>query len=130
MHFTTGADRDMIAANVDEFGDSYCRDLTVDNIRKLCDSMKTPSKVMDQDVFFNQLEDHGIDIDELQGNLFRRVVTFFDDDESDVHVGFARQIVRFANGKVINNLDDPTITHIVVGKDRSRLDHIRTLISK
>lgn len=35
MHFTRELDVDMIAANVDEYGDSYCRDLTMDGLRKV-----------------------------------------------------------------------------------------------
>src|ERR1700753_1221850 len=98
MYFTREADRDMIAANVDEFGDSYCQDLQVEGLRKLCDSVKQ-SKQMDQDMFFNQLGDHGIDVDELPGNMFRRIVAYFDGNESDLDFQFAQQIIQFANGK-------------------------------
>lgn len=35
MHFTTKDDVEMIAANVDEYGDSYCRDVTVNSLRKV-----------------------------------------------------------------------------------------------
>ena len=130
MYFTREVDREMIAANVDEFGDSYCQDLTVSSLRKLCESMKNPSERIDEAMFFSQLEDHGIDVDELPGNMFRRVVAYFDNDESDEEACFAEQIVKFANGKVVKTLDDVKITHIVVGNDKSRLDNIRVTVSK
>jgi DNA ligase-4 len=130
MYFTRDVDREMIAANVDEFGDSYCQDFTVSTLRKLCESMKKPVERIDEAVFFSQLEDHGIDVDELPGNIFRRVVAYFDCGESDEEARFAEQIVTFANGKVVKTLDDVKITHIIVGNNKSRLDHIRVTISK
>jgi hypothetical protein len=33
MHFTTKGDVAMIAANVDEFGDSYCHDVNVSRLK-------------------------------------------------------------------------------------------------
>jgi hypothetical protein len=35
MFHTVADDVAMIAANVDEFGDSYCRDVNVDSLRKV-----------------------------------------------------------------------------------------------
>jgi DNA ligase IV len=35
MHFTIKDDVAMIAANVDEYGDSYCRDVTVNSLKKV-----------------------------------------------------------------------------------------------
>jgi hypothetical protein len=35
MFHTIAGDTEMIAANVDEFGDSYCRDVNVEGLRKV-----------------------------------------------------------------------------------------------
>jgi len=35
MFHTVPSDEEMIAANVDEFGDSYCRDVNVESLRKV-----------------------------------------------------------------------------------------------
>jgi DNA ligase 4 len=130
MYFTRESDREMIANNIDEYGDSYYRDLTVDSLRRLCDTMETPSNPIDQDLFFNQLEEHGINVEDLPGNIFRRMVAFFDNDGSDVEMRFAEQIIRFANGKIANGLEDTGITHVVIGRDRSRLDEIKSTVSR
>ena len=42
---------------------------------------------------------------------------------------FASSTVRFGSGKVTNDLNNTSITHIVIGKDRSRLQSIRETIS-
>jgi hypothetical protein len=35
----TDQDRDMIEQNVDSYGDSYCRDVTVDELKTVCLSL-------------------------------------------------------------------------------------------
>jgi DNA ligase-4 len=42
---------------------------------------------------------------------------------------FASSTVRFGSGKVTDDLNNASITHIVIGKDRSRLQSIRETIS-
>ena len=42
---------------------------------------------------------------------------------------FAGSTVRFGSGKVTDDLNNTSITHIVIGKDRSRLQSIRETIS-
>lgn len=98
-------------------------------IYQLCDSIKSSDNVLSRDEFFSQLDEHGVEIEEKPGNMFRRITALFDSLDSDMELSYAKQIVEFANGKVAKSLDDKTITHIVVGKDRSRLDHIRTVLS-
>jgi len=42
---------------------------------------------------------------------------------------FASSTVRFGSGKVTDDLNNTSITHVVIGKDRSRLQSIREMIS-
>lgn len=37
-------DREMIAQNVDEFGDSYCRDVTVEDLKSVSRNLDLPDK--------------------------------------------------------------------------------------
>ncbi|KAF2670149.1 DNA ligase [Microthyrium microscopicum] len=131
MFHTVEDDVEMIAANVDEFGDSYTRDLTVQSLAKLCESMADidPSASFD---FYAQLESHGIDLDESPGSMFRRTVVYFDAPEDDnLDAQFAQQVVQFGNGTIANSLGDKSITHVIVGANSqaSRLKEIRSEMS-
>ena len=42
---------------------------------------------------------------------------------------FASSTVRFGSGKVTDDLNNTSITHVVIGRDRSRLQSIRETIS-
>lgn len=42
---------------------------------------------------------------------------------------FVSNIVRFGSGEVADDLNNTSITHVVIGKDRSRLQSIRETIS-
>jgi DNA ligase-4 len=77
-----------------------------------------------------QLEEHGIDVEEMPANMFHRVTAYFDSPEADVEMECAESILRFANGKLAESISSDEVTHVVLGKDRSRLDEIRHFISK
>lgn len=36
MWYVTDQDREMIEQNTDEYGDSYCQDVTVDQLKEAC----------------------------------------------------------------------------------------------
>jgi DNA ligase-4 len=73
--------------------------------------------------------------------MFRGLTIYFDKsplDESDQMLqqcspepalDLASSTVRFGSGKVTDDLNNTNITHIVIGKDRSRLQSIRETIS-
>jgi DNA ligase 4 len=129
MYFTRESDRDLVATAVDEYGDSYCRDLTVAGLRKVCKAMKMPYEQIDQLTFLEQLNDLGIDTDDLPGNMFRRVFAYFDQND-DVDGRFAETIICFLNGRVAKELEEAETTHIIVGKNCTKLDEIRAVISR
>jgi DNA ligase-4 len=142
MFHTVPDDEEMIAANVDEFGDSYCRDVNVEGLRKvcrmfvdstsdgqICDSIKEPRRSFDKQAFISQLEDRGVDLSELPGSMFQRFFVYFDHPEADLDMEFAVELIGFGGGTVVGSIENIT-THVVVGKDRSRLSEIRGTISR
>jgi hypothetical protein len=94
--------------------------------------MPKPADRLDRNSFFGQLTERGINLDEFPGVMFRHATVYFDkipgSDDFDLDLG--QQIVRFASGKVVDNLENPKITHIVVGNDLSGLKQLRLAISK
>jgi DNA ligase-4 len=92
--------------------------------------MEAKLQSVDSDSLILQLEEHGIDIEEMPANMFNRVTAYFDSPEFDVEMKCAESILRFANGKLAESIDSDKITHIIIGKNRSRVDEIRLLISK
>ena len=90
------------------------------------------NKTLEPSELFAQLEERGLDLDELPGVMFRNSVIYIDQSpgSEDMDLDFARQIVTFAGGRIVENLDDSNITQIVIGQDRSRLKQLRQAISR
>ena len=132
-------DKEMVGNGADEFGDSFTRDLDIEELREVVSSMPKIER-MDLDVdngtdsvedFLQELEGRGRDeFSELKGWMFRRQCTWFDDEvtrfdtnEMDGIEGLeqspkadvlsAKTTVRFTGGTVANDWRGD-ITHIVV----------------
>ncbi|KAK3996048.1 hypothetical protein QBC44DRAFT_319059 [Cladorrhinum sp. PSN332] len=121
--------------NVDDFGDSYARDVKVDELREILDGMEMPAgekeNGFDAGQFLDQLEErrgHGV-VEGLKGFLFRRCRVYFALPEEEGVAGFEMvkmaNMVRFGNGEVVDDLEDKGVTHVVVvvggggGKDKA-----------
>ncbi|KAK7960776.1 hypothetical protein PG988_011990 [Apiospora saccharicola] len=139
FHATDGL-RDWAQDNVDEFGDSYARNFSLKELRDLL--MDMPKKEIDYEpfdkqLFVNQLEEHGHDLGNLKCHMFRRNVVYFAAGESisPIRVLKFRNWVRFSGGIVSEDLDDISVTHVVVvGADeqneRDLSAGVRTVISQ
>lgn len=121
--FGTEAMMKVAEENTDQYGDSYARDVDVDELRETLDRMDTPdeSERFDVDQFLDQLEEHGNGLDGLKSFMFRRCRVHFALGEG-VPETMALKLgnyVRFGNGEVVNDIEDRKITHVVVvgGKD-------------
>jgi DNA ligase-4 len=92
--------------------------------------MKDPSRPLDKQAFMSQLEAGGVDLSELPGNMFRRFSIYFDRPDSDLDMEFAVELIKFGGGTILGSVDKITATHIVIGSDKSRLNEIRSAISR
>ncbi|KAK4044676.1 ATP dependent DNA ligase domain-containing protein [Parachaetomium inaequale] len=122
LHATEGMKR-VAEESTDQYGDSYARDVGVDELREILDGMDMPgeSDGFDADQFLDQLEDHGNGLDGLKSFMFRRCRVHFALGEG-VSGAMALKLgnyVRFGNGEVVDDIEDKGITHVVVvgGKD-------------
>ncbi|KAF2397905.1 DNA ligase [Trichodelitschia bisporula] len=127
-------DGDVIEGAVDEWGDSYYRDVEGAELGEIIDGMPDdPGAMGDAEVVAEQLREHGIDLYDAPGWLFRGYVVYFDRPEEDVLTpeGLAylltRNIVAFAGGRVEDELGED-VTHVMCAKT-TRVKELRKQIS-
>ncbi|EAQ91162.1 hypothetical protein CHGG_03097 [Chaetomium globosum CBS 148.51] len=104
--------------STDQYGDSYARDVGVDELRAILDGMDLPdeSEGFVADQFLDQLEERGNGLDGLKSFMFRRCRVHFALGEGVSAAGALRlaSYVRFGNGGVVEDIGDERITHVVV----------------
>ncbi|KAI4126082.1 MAG: hypothetical protein LQ338_003944 [Usnochroma carphineum] len=148
VFWTFDGSRQMPEVNVDKYNDSFARDVDVEELRDIFDAMPAKSEEsLDLGTVKAALEEHNRDHGILPGWLFAGLVLYF--DMSPVHLSNGRQvdagdkktssldpemkqicsIARFAGAQVADHLQMEGITHVVMGKDTSRLGSIRQNIS-
>lgn len=125
VFYTMSADAGTFDDNVDEYGDSYAKDVTSEELLALFKKMS--SKFEDDFVstdLLEQLNAHGHDLDSMPGLLFHGVRAFCEDVPAD-----AKRILSFAGADPVSSIDDKELTHIVIATGSTRLKEIRTAIS-
>jgi DNA ligase-4 len=123
LHATAGMKK-LAEEKTDEYGDSYARDVGVDELREILDRMDIPDgegTEFDIDNFLDQLEEHGQGLDGLKSVMFRRCRVYLALGEGVPEITALKlgNYVRFGNGEVVGDIEDQGITHVVVvgGKD-------------
>ncbi|KAI9774767.1 MAG: DNA ligase (ATP) [Geoglossum umbratile] len=145
MFFTTEERKLEVIKNVDQYTDSYARDVGVQELLRIIDHMPSEGDPkVDVDASREQLHQDGQDLGELLGWIFSESMAYVDlgsvaernglgdreklgeEAESlDLRLKLAANVVRFAGGKITDDLRDRRITHVVMGDDHSRLKSIR-----
>lgn len=107
-----------IETNVDEYGDSYARDVSVDDLRRIMADMIHPKdSTFTATDFLSELEEHGKGLGVLPGSMFRGIVVrFVPDDASSMDEDFwiTKTNLLFAGARVADKDGDQDITHYVV----------------
>lgn len=132
----------LAAQNTDQYGDSYYRDVDVDELRNIFERMsqgnrKAEAAGFDRDNFYNQLETQGHELPRSRGYVFRRCRVYFVpiDGIYPVTIARLRSFVVFGNGQVADDLED-NVTHVVVisrgdiDGEREAAAEVRQRISK
>ena len=143
MFFVVPEDEENIKKNVDEFGDSYSRDVGVDELRNIFESMGKRSgsrQVAEQ--FLDELRDHDHDVSDVKGWLFRGLRIYLEfgiksnggksslgSDGQDLCIKLASNLASFAGAELVEDLEDECITHVVIGANSPRLGTVRKEIS-
>ncbi|PTB81666.1 DNA ligase [Trichoderma longibrachiatum ATCC 18648] len=114
----TDALADVAAQSTDRYGDSYARDVDVDELREL---MRDMPKLEDREtfnkmLFLEQLEQHGKDVGSLRGFMFARcrVLFYLGDGAKEGAKDKWERYVRYGCGSVSGDVDDESVTHVVV----------------
>ena len=100
MLFTTEDSQKAVKEEIDEYGDSYARDTTIEELREVCTNLfgklrqpinvpqildRMPEKFehpFSSNDFRNDLEQHSIDLGALPGWMFEKCVLYFDQLET------------------------------------------------
>ncbi|KAK3196709.1 DNA ligase (ATP) [Lecanicillium sp. MT-2017a] len=114
--------RSSVAQNIDQYGDSFARDISVDELREILADMPKieDGAPFDKGQFLEELEERGRDLAELRGMMFQRCSVYFErlaDGCERVAERLARY-VRYGGGTCADMLGDGEVTHVVVvGED-------------
>jgi DNA ligase-4 len=143
MFYTVQGEVEKIQQNVDEFGDSYARDIDAKELKEICDNIPKDElrDSVETDNLLSQLQghDHDLSLSDMKGFMFRGFCTLIagwesceraaDLDEDGLRCLLVEHKLRFGSANVVSDLDDPNITHIVVGTGVDSLGSIREKIS-
>lgn len=143
MFYTVQEDIENIRRNIDEFGDSYARDVDVTELRAICAAM--PKDEMgghfDAEEFLGQMNEHGRDLglENMKGFMFKGLCMYVNGNERGVDLadldeqGLRRlsmeDKLKFGLGSVVWDLEDRSITHIIVEGGIETVRDIREVIS-
>ncbi|KAL4904866.1 DNA ligase 4 [Aspergillus multicolor] len=148
MFFTTKDKEEVVAGSLDQFNDSYARNITVEELQTLLDQMAnekdnspcSPEAIERVTEHIREMGDSGWTMP--CGWLFKGLTLYFAENKNDValespeskqdhRIHLARNTARFASANIANSLKDKTITHIVVGPDTTsdEISKLRKTIS-
>ncbi|KAL8952821.1 MAG: hypothetical protein Q9222_001293 [Ikaeria aurantiellina] len=147
---TFGGSMQMIEKNVDEHGESFARDVTVEELRDVIDTMPNKFNIdVGVGALRHRLDERGDSLRSLLGCIFEGVSIYVDkynaglpnghcysshDGETlkavDLALEQACRIARFAGAETSDILEEPSVTHVIFGSDTSRLQSTRDKLSR
>ncbi|KAG9673939.1 ATP-dependent DNA ligase, partial [Aureobasidium melanogenum] len=112
--FSKEEDEDSFKENIDEYGDSFARDVDTEELEKLLSGM--PS-FEDEDYDADEIMDELFDDDVLEGPgcMFRGLRMYVAGDDASLEA--AKRIILFAGARLTDSLKDEKITHIIASND-------------
>ncbi len=148
MLFTKEDSTDIIEHNVDEYGDSFARDLSLDELRNIFAEMPKLEGSFDVHHFRGQLEEHDHELGEVPGWMFEGLLIYADLPEHTKHIEDisgkdqddrtvsaslrmrqACNTARFGGASFTEDFEDASTTHVLVNDDRARVKDLRKAIS-
>jgi DNA ligase 4 len=135
-YFVVPADNERFEGNVDEYGDSYCRNVKPDELHAVFNKMnlrKNGAGQQDVQLTMDIIQDKA-EVAELPGNMFSRTSVVFAsyDDQDEAGFKYSKLLVTFGGGTLIPENVMEKATQIVVGGniDRPQLEALRKKISR
>lgn len=121
LFYTISSENSKFDDNIDEFGDSYARDVTSEELLDLFNRM--PAKLKRKyngDEILSQLEEHGHELDPLPSRMFHGFTVHCADASAE-----ARRLLQFANGHVVDDFQNTAISHVVVQNGSDKIKSVR-----
>ncbi|MCJ1269275.1 DNA ligase (ATP) [Lobaria immixta] len=137
MFFTTEDSKQTLEDGIDEYGDSFARDVSTNELQEIFDSMpKKFEHAFTATEFRTELDGRNHDLGLLPGWIFEGLLLYVVDSEHDILKGTssseqeplndhafrmkqACNTAKFAGARFTNNLADDSITHILVRSDKT-----------
>lgn len=114
-------ERALYESNVDEFGDSFARDVSNEELqgllKKLTNVVEEPAEAL------TALREDGA-LEEMPGFMFSGSTAYFGEQTPE-----ARRLWQFGGGEVAISVDEKALTHVIAGKDGAQADELRKQIS-
>lgn len=112
--------------NVDEYGDSYSRDVTADGLLTLSNRMSAKTNdEFDSAELLDQLNERGHDLDAMPCCMFHGLTVYCE----DAVTAQAKRLLEFANGRTAKSLTEAELTHVVVSEGCDKLNDLRKATS-
>lgn len=120
--------------NTDQFGDSYARNISLEELKEIMDYMPKieDGEPFNKNQFLEQLEEHGKDLGLNRNFVFQRCVVLFHPVEVDDHsLNKLRHYVRYCGGVCTDDPNDEATTHVVlVGEDPMQVGDAGDIVRK
>lgn len=120
LFYTTRADAGKYDENVDEFGDSYARDITPDEVIALFNTMTSSVEEYEAAEVLDQLNEHGHELDTMPGWMFHGLTVYCEAVPVDVI-----RLLEFAGGRMVKDVTASEVTHIVVPANSTQINDVR-----
>ncbi|KAK5687311.1 DNA ligase (ATP) [Elasticomyces elasticus] len=121
LFHTVSAEAGKYDDNVDDFGDSYARDITTEDLLALFSKMpKAVERDYDGAGLLEQLNEHGSELDAMPGWMFQGRTVYCEDVPAE-----AKRLLEFAGGRFADSVEDERATHVVVRADCQRTGELR-----
>lgn len=121
---TRTADVGKFDENADIYGDSYCRDLTEDELSILLAEIPKSEDDFDSPALLAQVAESSNDLDDLPGWMFRHVTAYCVNIAPET-----KRLLSFGGAHRVDSFDSLHITHVIVPDGHGSLSEMRKTIS-
>ncbi|KAH0330901.1 ATP-dependent DNA ligase, partial [Aureobasidium melanogenum] len=113
--FSKEEDEDSFKSNIDEYGDSFARDVDTEELEKLLSGMPD---FKDEDYNADEIMDELFDDDVLEGPgcMFRGLRMYVAGDDASLEA--AKRVILFAGARLTDSLKDEEITHVIASDEK------------
>ena len=135
LFHATDALKHAAEGNTDMYGDSYARDVSLDELRELLASMPKIENVegFSGADFLEQLEERDKGMGNVAGMMFQRCVIHLKavDEAAQADLYRLSNYIKYARGVCTEDIGDPSLTHIVlVGGDPMEAGEVADAVRK